>query len=131
MRALLSLVAACAISACTTPESRFTSQELRYREDMLARYPPASEWREQHDQFGAFQRWLLTQPAPDSFAEHALAGARTHSTDVVSCRWGLVARPTLGPSFGGLAAAATGSFVDYVFLDADERVVVGYRRFFD
>jgi hypothetical protein len=30
-----------------------------------------------------------------------------------------------------MAAAATGSFVDYVFLDSDDRVVVAYRRLFD
>jgi hypothetical protein len=93
---------------------------------MLARYPPGSAWREPQDRLGSFKLWSVVAPAPDGFAELALARARAQGADLSSCWWGCVARLTLGSSFG-----AVGSFVDYVLLDSDDRVVVAYRRYFD
>lgn len=118
--------AACAFGSCATPETRFTSQEERYRDEMVARYPAGTAWREPQDKLGTFKLWQLGAPAPDGFAEFALARARTQNADLRSCWWGFVARTTLGTSLGSM-----GSFVDYVFLDTDDRVIVAYRRFFD
>lgn len=118
--------ATCALSACATPESRFAAQEERCREEMVARYRPGSGWREPQDKLGSFKLWEFASPAPDGFSDLALARARRQSADVRSCWWGFVARQGLGGSFGFV-----GSFVDYVFLDSDDRVIVAYRRFFD
>ena len=117
--------AACVAGSCRTPETRFTSQEELHR-DLVARYPPGSTWREPQDKLGTFELWQIGEPAPDAFAEIALARSRTESEDVRGCWWGFVARQTLGTSFG-----AMGSFVDYVFVDSGDRVIVAYRRFFD
>jgi hypothetical protein len=99
---------------------------VQYRDQVLARYPPGQPWREPTDKLRSFERWLLGSPAPDGFAEEALARARTQSNHLRTCWWGFVARQTIGFSLGAL-----GSFVDYVFLDSDDRVVVAYRRLRD
>ena len=117
---------ACLLSSCATQQSRFAAQEEHYHQEMLTRYRPGSRWLEPQDRLRGFSVWDLTSPAPGGFAELALAQARTHSGDLRSCRWGWVARQTHGSSFG-----AMGIFVDYVFLDSEERVVIAFRRFLD
>lgn len=126
LRRSLLIGGACALTSCATPETYFASQEEQHRQELLARYPSGSAWREPKDKLGTFKLWQLAPPAPDGFAELALARARTQKFDLRSCWWGHVARLTLGSSFG-----AMGIWVDYVFLDSGDRVVVAYRRFLD
>ena len=63
---------------------------------------------------------------PDGFAAFALERARSQHDGVVFCRYGWVPRLTRGSSLG-----AAGIFIDYVFLDSEERVLVAFRRFID
>jgi hypothetical protein len=126
LRSLL-IVVVCTLNSCRSPESRFASMEEMYRDDMVAWYPPGSDWCGPRDKwFGEFTCWQLDDPAPDLFAKLSLAHARARSSDLRSCWWGRVPRITLGSSFG-----AMGLYVDYVFLDSADRVVVAYRRFLD
>lgn len=112
--------------SCATPESRFAAQEEQYRQELRSLYRPGSQWREPGNKLGSFELWQLAAPAPDGFAELALAHARAQSDDLRGCWLGFVARETLGSSFG-----AVGAFRDYVFVDSHDRVVVAYRRFID
>ncbi|MFT4514929.1 MAG: hypothetical protein ACI89X_003571 [Planctomycetota bacterium] len=74
-----------------------------------------------------FDRCDLTSQAPDRFAEFGLehAYATSHATPA-SCGFGEVLRP--GP------ASCLGAFEgwqDYVFLDAQDRVLVAFRAWVD
>lgn len=123
----LLLVCMSLATACVSPETRFRRSEESYRDTMAARYLAGSTWVEPDDKVGTFTRWNLTEPAPDGFAARALEEARRRHGDVVTaCEYGAVLRTSLGSSFG-----AFGLFVDYVFLDADERVLVAYRCWLD
>lgn len=121
LRALVALT-----SACVSTESAFQFSEAEYRDELERRYPAGTPWGEPNDQLGPFEHWDLSAPAPDGFAEHALAHVRRNGRPVAACVFGFVPRWGWGSSIG-----AFGIWCDYVFLDAERRIVVAFRRFFD
>jgi hypothetical protein len=114
--------------ACRTADQRIVDLEERYRAELIERYPPGSVWREPTDALRTFQSWAVTEPAPDGFAERALRHARARHEGVTRCTFGWVPRPTLGHSTG---MVFFGAFGDFVFLDAEDRVLVTFRRWVD
>ncbi|MBL8754629.1 MAG: hypothetical protein JNK15_15100 [Planctomycetes bacterium] len=115
------------IPACATPMGRSLATERQHREELAARYPVGSAWSKPSERFGRWTRWAVAEPAPDAFALQALVDVRGRSPVApVDCwhgdvpRWGSFT--SLGPC---------GIWHDYVFVDADGRVLAAYRAFLD
>lgn len=89
------------------------------------RYPPGASV-EQLPCVG-FDRWDLSSPAPDRFAELGLAEARGgDGMTPTSCMSAEVPRRGPASSLG-----AFGLWQDYVFLDSRDRVLIAFRRWVD
>ena len=112
-------------AACVSVESAFESSNQAYASELALRYPVGTAL--EHVPCAGFERWNLSMPVPDRFAELGLAKAKEASgAKPASCVFGEVLR--LGPTS---SLGAFGMWQDYVFLDSRDRVLVAFRRWVD
>lgn len=129
-RVRLAVIGCLVLGACVGPAKRFAREQRDHRHALLEKYPPGSPWREPADGLGNWSTWSVEDPAPDGRAEIALQWVVASGARVVACHHGAVLRSTFGPSAGPFAAGF-GAFKDYVFVDADGRVVAAFRHWMD
>lgn len=113
-------------SACVSAESAFLRSEADHRDELARRYPTGTRWGEPADWMSVFARWDLSDQAPDWFAQLALGTVQRRRLPAVACVYGFVPRWGSASLFG-----PAGAWCDYVFLDAEDRIVVAFRRFVD
>ena len=110
---------------CVSTESAFEASKQAYGGELALRYPTGVLIEQLP--CASFDRWDLSSPPPDRFAELGLADARGDSgVSPASCVFGEVLRPGPASSLG-----AFGFWQDYVFLDSHDRVLVAFRRWVD
>lgn len=135
-RLVTALVVSFAASSCTTGLDRFERLQRDAHPELTKLYPPGQPyWTTEYQ--GSVDRWNLDEDPPSRFASFLRERVSQSHESAVGCwiaevpRWPKTPKCRNWSRYTPSLHDPIGLWIDYVFVDSEERILAAYRRFID